>query len=90
MAIQFMKSQKIDPIAARFLLGTFTDMETADLAEIDVPTLVLCGSNDRDNGSPEKLAAALPDGRHVAIPGNHMSSVTRPELAVAIKMFLKS
>ncbi len=89
MAIQFMKSQKIDPIAARFLLGTFTDMETADLAEIDVPTLVLCGSNDRDNGSPEKLAAALPDGQHVAIPGTHMNSVTRPELAVAIKMFLE-
>ncbi len=89
MAIQFMKSQKIDPVAARFLLGSFTDMDTDDLGKIEVPVLVLCGSEDRDNGSPEDLADALPDGRYASIPGNHMGSVTKQELGVAMKMFLQ-
>ena len=88
LAIQFMKSQKIDPVAARLLLGTFSDMTADDVAGIATETLVLCGSEDRDNGSPEELAALLPNGRHVAIPGTHMSSVTRAELGQEVLRFL--
>ena len=88
LAIQFMKSQKIDPVAARLLLATFSDMAPADVETIETETLVLCGSEDRDNGSPEELAALLPHGRHVAIPGTHMSSVTRAELGQEMVHFL--
>lgn len=88
LAIQFMKSQKIDPVAARLLLATFSDMPPADVETIETETLVLCGSEDRDNGSPEELVALLPHGRHVAIPGTHMSSVTKPELGQEMVRFL--
>ncbi len=88
LAIQFMKSQKIDPVAARLLLATFSDMAPADVETIETETLVLCGSEDRDNGSPEELAALLPHGRHVAIPGTHMSSVTKAELGQEMVHFL--
>jgi hypothetical protein len=49
---------------------------------------VLIGAEDDDNGSGEALAAALPNGRHVAIPGNHMSAVTKPQLGMAMAEFL--
>lgn len=88
MAIQFMKSQKIDPVAAACLLSTFSDMQPAEVETIDTATLVLCGAQDRDNGSPQKLAKLLPNGKYFEIPGTHMSSVTRPELGIAIKRFL--
>jgi pimeloyl-ACP methyl ester carboxylesterase len=88
LAIQFMKSQNIDPVAARLLLGTFSDMTPADVQNIMTETLVLCGSEDRDNGSPEELAALLPNGRHVAIPGTHMSSVTKSEMSQEMLNFL--
>jgi len=88
LAIQFMKSQNIDPVAARLLLGTFSDMEPAEVKTIETETLVLCGSEDRDNGSPEELAALLPNGRHVAIPGTHMSSVTKAEMSQEMVRFL--
>jgi pimeloyl-ACP methyl ester carboxylesterase len=88
LAIQFMKSQNIDPVAARLLLGTFSDMTPADVKTIETQTLVLCGSEDRDNGSPEDLAALLPRGRHVAVPGTHMSSVTKAELGREMVHFL--
>lgn len=88
LAIQFMKSQNIDPVAARLLLETFSDMEPDDVATIKTETLVLCGSEDRDNGSPEELAALLPHGHHVAIPGTHMSSVTKAEMSQEMLRFL--
>jgi len=88
MAIQFMKSQKIDPEAARLLLATFSDMDPAEAASIETETLVLCGSEDRDNGDPEELAAILLNGHHVEIPGTHMSSVTKAEMNQEMVRFL--
>jgi hypothetical protein len=49
---------------------------------------VLTGADDHDNGSAEALSAALPNGKYVSIPGNHMSAVTKPELGAAIGAFL--
>jgi pimeloyl-ACP methyl ester carboxylesterase len=53
-----------------------------------MPTLVVCGSEDEDNGSARELAAALPNARYEEIPGTHMSSVTKPELGEKIAAFL--
>ena len=52
-----------------------------------MPTLVLSGADDHDNGSAEALAELLPDGRFVEVPGNHMSAVTKPELGRAHRRF---
>lgn len=90
MAIQFMKSQKIDTVAAAHLLKTFSDMEPGAIQTITTPTLVLCGSEDRDNGDPEALADLLSDGHHIAVPGTHMSSVTKPEMGQEMLQFLKA
>lgn len=88
MAQQFMKSMKVDRVAARHLLGTFADTAPGELAAVTMPTAVICGDDDRDNGDPVALAAALPVARHVVIPGTHMSCVTKPELGRAIRDFL--
>ena len=88
LAAQFMKSQKVDREAARLLLEGFEDVDLGWLQAFTMPTLVVCGSEDRDNGSPEELAAALPDGTYAEIPGTHMSSVTKPELGEEIARFL--
>ena len=53
-----------------------------------MPTLVLRGADDHDNGSAEALAELLPHGDYVEVPGNHMSAVTKPELGRAIADFL--
>ena len=89
LAIQFMKTMKIDRVAAALLLDSFADTDPADLVALTMPTLVVCGADDHDNGSAPALAAVLPDARYVAIPGTHMSSVTRPELGAAMASFLR-
>jgi pimeloyl-ACP methyl ester carboxylesterase len=90
LAVQFMKTMKIDVEAARLLLASPSDFDAAKLGTIDVPTLVVCGSEDQDNGSAEALAAAIPDARFAEVPGTHMSSVTKPELGRAIADFLSA
>jgi pimeloyl-ACP methyl ester carboxylesterase len=88
MAAAFMKTMKIDRVAARLLLQSVEDSGPADLAALTMPTLVLCGDKDRDNGSPQALAEALLDARLEEVPGTHMSSVTEPALGEAIVRFL--
>ena len=53
-----------------------------------MPTLVVCGDKDDDNGSAIELANALPNAVYAEIPGTHMNSVTQPELGEAIANFL--
>lgn len=88
LAVAFMKTQKVDRVAARLLLQSVEDIGPAQLAAVTIPTLVVCGDKDRDNGSPEELVAALANARLERVPGTHMSSVTEPALGQAIAEFL--
>ena len=87
-AVQFMKTMKVDRIATRMLLQTFADTPPEALAAITIPTLIVNGGRDRDNGDPGALTAALPDAVQAVVPGTHMSCVTKPDLGLAIRDFL--
>jgi pimeloyl-ACP methyl ester carboxylesterase len=87
-AVSFMKTMKVDRVAARMLLQTFTDTPPSALAALAMPTLIVNGDQDRDNGDPAALTAALPDAVQVIVPGTHMSCVTKPDLGEAIRDFL--
>jgi pimeloyl-ACP methyl ester carboxylesterase len=65
-----------------------TDTDPTALAILAMPTLVVCGDADDDNGSADRLVAALPDAVRAVIPGTHMGSVTGPALGEAIRDFL--
>ncbi|MEO6042272.1 MAG: alpha/beta fold hydrolase [Croceibacterium sp.] len=89
VAKQFMKTMRIDRAAARLLLTRgIGDLPGNALAALTMPTLVVAGVQDRDNGSPRALAEALTDARFEEVPGSHMSSVTEPALGQAIVRFL--
>jgi pimeloyl-ACP methyl ester carboxylesterase len=88
MAEAFLKTTGGDPQALLPLLDSFVDTPEDAIARIEQPTLIVAGEQDDDNGSGADLADLLPHGRFVAVPGNHMSAVTRPELGQAIADFL--
>jgi pimeloyl-ACP methyl ester carboxylesterase len=88
LSIQFMKSQSVDRVAAALLLDSFDDVFMTWLEAITMPTLVICGSEDDDNGSAEELASILPDATFREVPGTHMSSVTKPQFGEEIARFL--
>ncbi|HMO67674.1 MAG TPA: alpha/beta hydrolase, partial [Novosphingobium sp.] len=86
----FMQTMKTDRVAARLLLGSVQDIALEDLAQVTMPTLVVCGSEDADNGSAPALARRLADATYVEVPGTHMSSVTQRQLGEAIASFLSA
>jgi pimeloyl-ACP methyl ester carboxylesterase len=88
MAEAFLKTTGGDPEALLPLLDSFVDTSEEMLRSISMPTLVLSGAEDDDNGSPQALADLLPNGEFVSVPGNHMSAVTKPDLGAAIADFL--
>lgn len=89
LAQNFMKTMKIDRIAVRHLLLSVGDTPLDRLDEVAMPTALVCGTEDQDNGSAQELAEALPDARYIPVPGTHMSSVTKPEFGKAIAGFLR-
>jgi pimeloyl-ACP methyl ester carboxylesterase len=88
LAIQFMKTMKVDQVAAALLLKTFEDAKAEWLDAFTMATLVLCGEQDHDNGSAADLAEALPNAELKLVPGTHMSSVTEPSFGEAIADFV--
>jgi pimeloyl-ACP methyl ester carboxylesterase len=88
LAIQFMKTMNVDLEAMKLLLQSFAPAKDEWFDAFTMPTLVICGSEDHDNGSGQKLADALPNATFEEIPGTHMSSVTTPALGEAIVGFL--
>jgi pimeloyl-ACP methyl ester carboxylesterase len=88
LAEAFLKTTGGDPEALLPLLDSFVDTDESELRAIGIPALVLSGADDHDNGSPEAVAALLSHGQYAAVPGNHMSAVTRPDFGRAIADFL--
>jgi pimeloyl-ACP methyl ester carboxylesterase len=89
MAEAFVKTTGGDPVALDLILDAFVDTPRETLAGFDLPIGVICGSEDRDNGSATALADALPQAELITIPGNHMSAVTKPDFGQAMVAFLK-
>ncbi len=87
-AAAFMRQNKVDRTAVSLLLNSQQSTPLDTLRTIDTRILVLCGQEDRDNGSAPALALELPNAALVEIPGNHMSAVTKPDFGAAIAAWL--
>lgn len=87
-AAAFMRQNKVDTRAVGHLLGSFVSTPLDALRQIETRCLVLCGRDDRDNGSAPALAMELPNAALVEIDGNHMSAVTKPDFGTAIAAWL--
>jgi pimeloyl-ACP methyl ester carboxylesterase len=87
MAEAFLKTTGGDPQALLPLLDSWEHVTEGDLAALAMPTLVVAGAEDLDNGCAPELARRLPRATYKEVPGGHMSSVTKPELGIAIADF---
>ncbi|WP_174284878.1 alpha/beta fold hydrolase [Sphingomonas bacterium] len=88
LAEAFLKTSGGDPVALLGVIDTFADTAIEDIRTFAMPALVVCGADDHDNGSAPALADALPGAQYFAVPGGHMSAVTKPQLGLAIANWL--
>jgi pimeloyl-ACP methyl ester carboxylesterase len=73
-----IEAHRLKPEAMLGVLASFCSTTETELRAVQVPTLVVSGVDDHDNGSAETLAALLPNGRAQRIPGDHLSAVGAP------------
>jgi pimeloyl-ACP methyl ester carboxylesterase len=76
-----------DPRALLRVMGSLVPTLEDDLRRITTPTLVVIGDRD-ERSDADELAALLPAGRYVRVPGDHGDSFNAPEFAEAIEAFL--
>jgi pimeloyl-ACP methyl ester carboxylesterase len=76
-----------DPQALQHLFGSLVPTPEEDLRRIATPTLVVIGDQD-ERSDADELAALLPAGRYVSVPGGHGDAFSAPEFAAAITAFL--
>ena len=85
-----MRQLNLKPEAMLGVLASFAATTPDELRAVPVPTLVVCGEADHDNGSPQALAGLLPQGRAQTVRGDHNSAVGDPSLTAAIVAFLEA
>ena len=60
----------------------------AEINNIKIETLVICGDEDLDNGNPKELQEQLPNSRLSLVSGDHMSTFNSSGFAEEIIHFL--
>ena len=83
-----MAARDLKPAAMLGVLASFAPTSEDEIRAIPVPTRVVSGDRDQDNGSAEALAALLPAGDVRIVTGDHLSAVADPGLTEAVTGFL--
>jgi pimeloyl-ACP methyl ester carboxylesterase len=78
-----------DPRAIGYVLGSFVATPPDALRQVPTPTLVVAGDRDSRGASAGELAALLPNGQVVLVPGDHETTLSAPEFSAAIVDFLR-
>jgi non-heme chloroperoxidase len=74
---------------AACMRGSRQTLSRSDVAKIAVPVMVAVGESDSIAGSPEALAALIPDAKALVIPGrDHMLAVGDRLFKSAVLEFL--
>jgi pimeloyl-ACP methyl ester carboxylesterase len=84
---RWAEQQGADPRALLLMLASLVPTPADDLKQITIPTLVVIGDQD-DRSDADELAALLPAGRYVRVPGDHGGSFATPEFAAVLTEFL--
>jgi pimeloyl-ACP methyl ester carboxylesterase len=77
-----------DPRAIGHVLDTFVATGKDALREVPTPTLVVAGDHDSRSATAAELAALLPNGQLVLVPGDHLTALSAPEFTAAVLDFL--
>ena len=85
---QRLTSSGVDPVAVLHVLDSVVATPAEQLGRVQVPTLVVMGSDDERAHSAAELAAALPRGTLAVLPGNHATAPAAPEFVAAFVEFL--
>jgi pimeloyl-ACP methyl ester carboxylesterase len=84
----WIRRSGVDARAVGLVLDAFVATPADALRSVSAPTLIIVGDEDSRGTSAESLAALLPHGRFVLVPGDHLTALGAPEFTTAVLGFL--
>jgi len=87
-ALKRIKEQGLDQLALAYMQKAQPSTSKAEFSKVKKPVLVICGSEDEDNGSSKELAALIPKSDYVRVPGNHNNASRSKEFSEAVISFI--
>jgi pimeloyl-ACP methyl ester carboxylesterase len=78
----------VDPRAVGNVLNSSVATPRDALRQVPTPTLIVVGDGDSRGATAGELAALLPHGRLVLVPGDHLTALDAPEFTDAVVNFL--
>ena len=87
--VSYVKKSGLDQQALALLQKEQPSTPTETLKQVQQPVLVICGSEDSDNGNAAALATLFTHGVYKATPGDHNNASKTPEFSAAIIQFIK-
>ncbi|OQP56987.1 alpha/beta hydrolase [Niastella vici] len=87
--VNYVKKSGLDQQALALLQKEQPSTPRETLQKVQQPILVICGSEDSDNGSAEDLAKVFTHGVFKATPGDHNNASRTPEFSATVIQFLK-
>ncbi|WP_412560779.1 alpha/beta fold hydrolase [Winogradskyella sp. MIT101101] len=88
-AVNYAKNANADFRILGYLQDYQPETSIAELNNISIKTLVICGDEDLDNGNPKELQMELPNSKLSLVSGDHMSTFNSIGFAESIIDFLK-
>lgn len=86
--VKYVKDAGLDQQALALLQKEQPSTSRKELSEIQIPVLVICGSEDEDNGSSKTLAGMIPNASYARVPGVHNSAHHSKEFSESVLRFL--
>jgi pimeloyl-ACP methyl ester carboxylesterase len=87
--VSYVKKSGLDQQALALLQKEQPSTSKEILKKVQQPVLVICGSEDSDNGNAAALATLFTHGVYKTTPGDHNNASKTPEFSAAIIGFLK-
>lgn len=87
--VEYVQKSGLDQTALALLQKEQPSTSKETLATIKKPILVICGTEDADNGSAADLAKLFPRATLASVPGNHNNAASSQQFANAVIEFLK-
>jgi pimeloyl-ACP methyl ester carboxylesterase len=86
---EWIRHSGVDARAVGLVLDTFVATPAGALRLVSAPTLVIVGDRDSRGASADSLAALLPHGQLVLVPGDHVTAPDDPQFTTAVLEFLR-
>lgn len=88
-AIEYAKSLGADLTILSLLQKYQPVTSIAELQKINIPVLVIAGTEDQENGAPDTLSAVLTHSQLKLVPGNHNETYKTTPFAEEVIHFLR-